>query len=115
MNSLDGRVKANAAIVPAGVSGAVSVYVTNTTDVVLDIDGYFALASDSTLAFYPLTPAAWPTRADTPAGDLGGPYLQGGVPRDFPVLEQHVQHSEHRRGLFAELHRRAAWPDRWAI
>ena len=44
MNSLDGRVKANAAIVPAGASGAVSVYVTDTTDVVLDIDGYFAPA-----------------------------------------------------------------------
>ena len=42
MNSIDGRIKANAAIVPAGASGAVSVYVTNTTDVVIDIDGYFA-------------------------------------------------------------------------
>ena len=36
MNSLDGRVKANAAIVPAGTSGAVSVYVTDTTDVIVD-------------------------------------------------------------------------------
>ncbi len=42
MNSLDGRIKANAAIVPAGTNSSVSVYVTNTTDVVLDIDGYFA-------------------------------------------------------------------------
>ena len=56
MNSLDGRVKANAAVVPAGLSGGVSVYATNTTDVVLDIDGYFAPTSNSTLAFYPLTP-----------------------------------------------------------
>ena len=30
---------------PAGTQGAVSVYVTNTTDVVLDIDGYFAPTS----------------------------------------------------------------------
>ena len=56
MNSLDGRIKANAAIVPAGYQGAVSVYASNTTDVVLDIDGYFAPVSRSTLAFYPLTP-----------------------------------------------------------
>jgi len=86
MNSLDGRVKANAAIVPAGYQGAVSVFVSNTSDVVLDIDGYFAPVSNSTLAFYPLTPCRV---ADTrnPNGPLGGPYLSGGVPRDFPILQ----------------------------
>ena len=41
MNSPDGRTKANAAIVPAGAGGSVSVYVTDTTNLVLDIDGYF--------------------------------------------------------------------------
>jgi uncharacterized repeat protein (TIGR03803 family) len=56
LNSVDGRVKANAAITPAGTNGAVSVYVTNTTDVVIDIGGYFAPVGSSTLAFYPLTP-----------------------------------------------------------
>ncbi len=45
MNS-DGRVKANAAIVPAGTSGEVSVYVTNTTNVLIDIDAFFDAASD---------------------------------------------------------------------
>jgi len=85
LNSLDGRVKANAAIVPAGTSEAVSVFASNTTDVVLDVDGYFAPVSGSTLAFYPLTPCRV---ADTRNlnGPLGGPYLGGGVPRDFPVL-----------------------------
>ena len=33
---------ANAAIVPAGTSGAVSVYVSDATDVIIDINGYFA-------------------------------------------------------------------------
>src|SRR5580658_3687491 len=57
MNSLDGRIKANAAIVPAGASGQVSVYVTNTTNVLLDINAYFDSASDdAALAFFPLTP-----------------------------------------------------------
>jgi uncharacterized repeat protein (TIGR03803 family) len=56
LNSMDGRVKANAAIVSAGTNGAVSVYVSGTSDVILDIDGYFALPSGSTLAFYTLTP-----------------------------------------------------------
>ena len=86
MNSPDGRTKANAAIVPAGYQGAVSFFVTDTTDLVLDIDGYFAPVGGSTLAFYPLAPCRV---ADTrnANGDLGGPYLMGGVPRDFPVLE----------------------------
>jgi uncharacterized repeat protein (TIGR03803 family) len=86
LNSYDGRTKANAAIVPAGAGGAVSVYVTDTADVVLDIDGYFAPVSGSTLAFYPLPPCRV---ADTRSakGDLGGPFLTGGAPRDFPVRE----------------------------
>jgi len=54
MNSLDARTKANAAIVPAGASGAVNVFVTNTADVI--IDGYFTTPSQSTLKFFPLTP-----------------------------------------------------------
>ncbi len=79
MNSLDGRVKANAAIIPAGApDGRVSVYVTDTTNVVLDIDGYFistgAPGSPTTLQFYPLTPCRV---VDTrnPNGHLGGPFL----------------------------------------
>jgi hypothetical protein len=42
LNSFDGRVVANAAIVPAGTNGAISVYVTDPTQVILDINGYFA-------------------------------------------------------------------------
>jgi hypothetical protein len=42
LNSFDGSVVANAAIVPAGAGGAISVFVTNQTDVILDINGYFA-------------------------------------------------------------------------
>jgi Pro-kumamolisin, activation domain/Divergent InlB B-repeat domain/Subtilase family len=85
LNSIDGRVKANAAIVPAGSGEAVSVYATDTTNLVLDIDGYF-VADSSKLAFFPLPPCRV---ADTrnPNGPLGGPYLQGKVERDFPVLD----------------------------
>jgi uncharacterized repeat protein (TIGR03803 family) len=86
LNSYDGRVKANAAIVPSGTEGAISFYVTDTTDLVLDIDGYFAPVSSSTLAFYTLPPCRVADTRGKP-GDLGGPYLKGGVNRDFPVLE----------------------------
>ncbi len=86
MNSLDGRVKANAAIVPAGTASAVNIYVTNTANVVLDIDGFFTAPSDSTLAFYPLPPCRL-VDTRTQNGDLGGPYLPAGQERDFPLLQ----------------------------
>jgi hypothetical protein len=85
LNSPDGRVKANAAIVPAGSSGAVSVYVSNTSDVILDIDGYFTPPGCGTYQFYPLTPCRL---VDTRGTDdeLGGPRLAAQTPRSFPLL-----------------------------
>ncbi len=86
VNSLDGRIKANAAIVPAGAGGAVRVFASNTTQVVLDVNGYFETPSDQTLEFHPLTPCRI---ADTrnPSGPLGGPFLAEKTERDFPVLQ----------------------------
>ena len=85
LNSYDGRVKANAAIVPAGSNGAVTAYVTNKTDLILDINGYFKPADATTLAFYPLTPCRV---ADTrwPSGALGGPSLHANEVRSLPLL-----------------------------
>ena len=82
MNSLDGRVKANAAIIAAGTDGAISAIATNETDLVMDINGYFVAAT--ALDFYPLTPCRV---ADTrnANGQLGGPFLTGGASRVFPV------------------------------
>lgn len=85
MNSPDGRNKANAAIVQGGLAGSVSVYVRNTTNLILDIDGYFAPSSGSTLEFFSLAPCrVLDTRR--PTGSLGGPNLIGGQERAFPVL-----------------------------
>jgi len=86
LNSKDGRTKANAAIVPAGVSGAVSVYVSDSTNVILDIDGYFAPAASGNYQFYPLTPCRL---VDTRGadGELGGPRLLAQTPRRFPLLQ----------------------------
>ena len=82
----DGRVKANAAITPAGSNGGVNVYVSEATQFILDIDGYFVPASTPlALAFYPVTPCRI---ADTrnAAGPFGGPFLGAGSSRSFPVL-----------------------------
>ncbi len=82
LNSPDGRIKANAAIVPAGTpSGSVSVYVTDTSNVILDIDGYFATPTQGSLQFYALTPCRI---VDTRNGQDHG-MLQAGVERDYPI------------------------------
>ncbi|MFZ0313433.1 MAG: YncE family protein [Candidatus Korobacteraceae bacterium] len=81
MNSTDGRVKANAAIVPGGYQGAVSVFASNTTDVILDIDGYFAPPGADTNQFYKLTPCRI---VDTRGGQHGGT-LQAGMERDYTI------------------------------
>ena len=87
LNSLDGRIKANAAIIPAGTSGEISVYATNTTNVIVDVNGYFAPVSGSTLAFYPLTPCrVADTRYTTYPQGLGPPFLNAGQERQFPIL-----------------------------
>jgi hypothetical protein len=84
LNSLGGDVVANAAIVPAGTGGAVSVYVTGTTDVILDINGYFDASATSGLSFFTATPCrVADTRLATDT--FGGPSLPGGMARDFPV------------------------------
>jgi uncharacterized repeat protein (TIGR01451 family) len=85
LNSFGGIVVANAAVVPAGSGGAVSVYVTNATDVILDIDGYFDSPSvPNSHSFYPATPCRV---ADTrgASGTFGGPTMYGGQSRDFPI------------------------------
>jgi len=88
LNSPDGRIKADATIVPGGADGAVSVYTTDSADVILDINGYFQPAASQTLQFYPVAPCRV---VDTRAGSkqpkgLGPPLLQAQQVRDLPIL-----------------------------
>ena len=78
---------ANAAIVPAGTNGAVSLYANNPTDVLFDINGYFAPPGAGGLQFYPVTPCRV---ADTRTGaGFSGPFgpssLVAMVARSFPI------------------------------
>lgn len=84
LNSLDGTILANAAIVPAGTDGAVSFFATDTTDLVVDINGYFAEPNTGGLNFHTVTPCRI---VDTrnPNGPLGGPFLTGNTSRTFPL------------------------------
>jgi hypothetical protein len=82
----DGRIKAAAAIVPAGANGGACAFTTDDTDFIMDIDGYFVPTSNaSALAFYPLSPCRLVDTRNA-AGPLGGPSLVGNATRTFPIL-----------------------------
>jgi hypothetical protein len=83
LSSIDGRVISDAAIMPAGTGGAISVFASNTTDLVMDIDGYFTTATAAS-QFYPVTPCpVVDTRNAT--GTFAGPSLAGNTSRTFPL------------------------------
>ncbi|MDX1979171.1 MAG: BACON domain-containing protein [Bryobacteraceae bacterium] len=87
LNSLDGRVKANAAIVP-GAGGAVSVFVTDPTHVILDVNGYFVSSAGANTSIAHAFNAVKPCRvADTraAAGPNGGPSFAAGQTRNFSI------------------------------
>jgi hypothetical protein len=73
--------------VPAGSGGSINVFVTNATDVLFDVDGYFAPANGSGLTFYPVSPCrVVDTRAAAGfSGPFGPPSLVAGTPRSFPI------------------------------
>jgi len=90
LNSLDGSIVGNAAIVAGDANGAISLFPSNDTDVILDINGYFAPpTAPQALAFYPVTPCRV---ADTRSaggsgltGAFGPPSMVAGATRDFPI------------------------------
>ena len=80
----DGRVKASAEIVAAGTSGQINVYSSGSTQLAIDINGYFAPATGSSLTFYPVTPCRLADTRNSNGPD-GGPSLAAGSIRAFPV------------------------------
>ncbi len=76
LNAPQGGVVANAAIVPAGTNGAISLFVTNETDIVVDVTGYYIATTGITGATGPAGPAGSAGPAGTP-GTPGAPGLIG--------------------------------------
>jgi hypothetical protein len=90
LNSPKGVAVANAVIVPAGAGGGISVFASDATELILDINGYFVSSADSfgALAFYPLTPCrVMDTRAGQgTTGPFGPPSMPaGGSARTVPM------------------------------
>ncbi|MBL8226939.1 MAG: BACON domain-containing protein [Bryobacterales bacterium] len=83
LNSMDGRIKANAAIVPAGNGAQISLFASDETDVVIDVNGYFVPSTLITaLQFFPVTPCRV---SDT---RVAGGALGANQSRDFRIAEQ---------------------------
>ena len=96
LNSYDGRTKANAAIVPANTGDSnreISIYASDPTHVVVDINGYYVPETDppannngqTPLAYYPLPPCRTvDTRSNS--GLLGsGTFLRANTRTDYTL------------------------------
>jgi hypothetical protein len=90
LNSNDGSIIANAAIVPAAANGDVTVTAGNATDFIMDINGYFAApGAPGALHFYSVPPCRV---ADTRpsqgfSGAFGPPGLAPYQGRSFPIQQ----------------------------
>jgi len=91
MNSYDGTVIANAAIVPAGTGGAANFFASNATDLVVDINGYFAPPGSGGLNFYTVPPCRLVDTREpigfNPGGTLGGPIIGANTTRNIPLSD----------------------------
>ena len=56
LNNPTGTIVANAAIVPAGTNGAIAVFPNNTTDLLIDVNGYFGTPGSGGLSLHPTAP-----------------------------------------------------------
>jgi hypothetical protein len=101
LNSFHGGVVANAAITPAGGDGVITVFSTNRTHLIIDINGYF-LGESSTapaLAFYTLTPCRLVDTRFASAVGLGTPALVASAVRGFPLFLGSCQLPAWAKGL----------------
>lgn len=88
MNSLFGYALANSGIVPAKADGSIDVFSYNTTNLILDVNGYFG-REDGTgrgLSYYPVTQCRV---LDTSRlnGTFGGPQLSPDADRVIPMAQ----------------------------
>lgn len=83
VNAPTGRVTANAAIISAGDGGSITVMGTQDTDLVIDLNGYFAPPGASGLAFYAMMPCRVVDTRWANVPTFGAPALSG--KRTFPL------------------------------
>lgn len=113
LNADDGQITANAAIVPAGTNGDISVFGHDDTDLVVDINGYFAPPATGRLSLYSFGPCrvfdsrlnngspvpASATKIDMASTSCGAPATAKAYLANVTVVPQGV------------LHYLTLWPD----
>jgi len=89
LNSPGGRIVANAAIIPSGTNGDISVVATDVTHLILDVNGYFVENAPDGLSFFSTAPCRpVDTRGESgQSGALGPPILAANSVRDFPLTQ----------------------------
>lgn len=85
MNSVAARTLANNVILPASTDGSVSVYVFDPSDVLVDINGYFAPDNGLGLFYTPVTQCRVSDSRLTNV-PLGGPIFDSETARTIPIL-----------------------------
>jgi len=87
LSSTTGTVTASAAIVPAGASGSIDVYASNSTNLIIDVNGYFAPAGTGGLSLYTLPPCRALDTRNPSNGAAGTGHAFSGV------LDENIQTS----------------------
>ncbi|MBS1828438.1 MAG: BACON domain-containing protein [Acidobacteria bacterium] len=86
INSPNGRILANSVILPAGPGGAINLYAFEATDVIVDINGYFAADNGTGLFYYPVTQCRIANSNDSSfTSPYGGPIYGDTTKRTIPV------------------------------
>ena len=100
---LPGNVVANAAIVPAGTNGSVSVFVSDTSDVIIDVNGYFAPPATGGLGLLPAGAVPRGRYARQRQDRLVRPARHGRrLQPQLPDSAERLQRALHGAGLLAE-------------
>jgi hypothetical protein len=86
INSPDKRIIANSVIIPAGEEGAIDVLAYNRTDLVVDINGFFAPDTGSGLFYYPVPQCRLVDTANPGLGNIfGPPAIPANTVRTVPI------------------------------
>jgi len=85
LNSFAGRILANSVILPPSADGSLDVFVFNRTDLIIDINGYFAPDDGANGSYYyPVTPRRV-FNSQNVNGPCGGPLFADETKRTIPI------------------------------
>ncbi|MBL8220247.1 MAG: hypothetical protein JNL62_13530, partial [Bryobacterales bacterium] len=88
MNAFFGYAVANSGIIPASADGSINVFALNSTNLIVDVNGYFAPDDGTGRGLYYFATAqcrVMNTQDGTLTFPFGGPAMTAGVDRSVPV------------------------------